>query len=268
MCTGMISLPGPPALDRQRLRRLPTRVTIKLTTTTITINHYIKSEYQSELYYFMFCPLPLFRQLSCTAPRCTRVNCPFTHGPVKAISLPGDQLNLLGTSSPSRALHDAGTTSATASSSSSRGPDKTMIDIRGHEKAISAKRAGSPSLMETRPAKVQKVNSPIRIVQPPPSTSSGPNKSSVSISTSNVSQSSLASGPPVLNATPATSKVPLATRQALLTNLYSAFKSLYQSFHDQHPEFAYNHAIEQEKEIHGKTNKITYKNVSHLFIYL
>lgn len=48
----------------------------------------------------------------------------------------------------------------------------------------------------------------------------------------------------------------------MLSTLYKVFLELYRKFHQDHPELAHRHAVQQEEEIYAKTNKISYKNVS------
>jgi RNA exonuclease 1 len=183
----------------------------------------------------MFSTLGLFRQIACSAPKCARINCPFSHVPVKQLPLPADDLKfLVATPEPVRPPH------------------------------VSGKRAGSPSLTPDRPLKLQKTENLSGSASPsvPGSSrtviSSRPSSSSATSVNGNTSP---LHGPPVINASTAMSKTPLVSRQALLTKLYDAFKDLYHRFHQARPDLAHKDALMQEGEVYAKTNKLTYKNV-------
>jgi len=201
----------------------------------------------------MFTTSGLFRQISCSAPKCTRVNCPFSHVPVKPLAFPADELTFLANSQQSH-----------------RPP--TVI----------GKRAPSPSStpIDPRPTKLQRIESAggSVVASSIPSSSSGssrkptagvPTPFPTSPSASQTAKT-VAYGPPKLVANPAESKIPYATRQAMITNLYGVFKDLYHNFHEAYPSLAHNDAIAQEAEVYAKTNKVSYKNVSpsHYFILI
>lgn len=184
----------------------------------------------------MFSTLGLFRQLSCTAPACSRINCPFSHVPVNPLPLPADGLKSL----------------AAAVSEQPRTPQPNI------------KRPGSPSLTPNRPLKLQKtkdVNKPASPAVASSSRSAPPNQSTSRLANDAKEKDSALYGPPKITATPATSRIPLVTRQALLTSLYNAFKDLYHKFHQERPDLAHKDALIQEEEVYAKTNKLAYKNV-------
>ncbi|KAG8948087.1 RNA exonuclease 3 [Tulasnella sp. 424] len=69
-------------------------------------------------------------------------------------------------------------------------------------------------------------------------------------------------GPPVLQATPATSKIPLKDRQQMLGQLYTHFTTLYAQILPRKPSLASEHALAQEVEIYNRTNAKTYRNAT------
>lgn len=170
----------------------------------------------------MFSSLGLFDQIRCSSPRCSRINCPFSHNSTTPKpSLPVDQLaSLVAPPLPKPVVT----------------PPKPVI----------GKRSSPPTSSETRPSKLVK-------------TEAGP--SPVSPSKAQTATNSKSSGPPILRVNAATSTIPIALRQMMLTNLYQAFVNLYTNFNAKFPHFAHDHAIEQESHIYSKTNKVTYRQV-------
>lgn len=169
----------------------------------------------------MFTSLGLFKQITCVAPKCSRINCPFSHIPVKALQLPADDLKSLA------------------------GSDLTIQPT-----AVIGKRLPSPTFVPTRPTKVPRIERTV-------ASTSTSNFGSASYSTTSISTH----GPPKLLVDPSQSKIPYAARQTMINTLYGVFKDLYHKFHEIHPELAQVDALAQESEVYAKTNKQAYKNV-------
>ena len=198
----------------------------------------------------MFTTRGLFRQVACPTPKCARINCPFSHVPVKHLVLPLDDLKSLA------------------------GSDQLPPPV-----PVTGKRLASPSSSSTntRPAKLPRIENSrgsglLSNIASSSMVTSLPNRSGspASFSTSKITSSSTSlaqQGPPKLLVNPAQSKIPYATRQAMITTLYGAFKDLYHLFHVNHPEVAHIDALAQEAEVYVKTNKQSYKNV-RLIIYI
>lgn len=181
----------------------------------------------------MFTTLGLFKQISCSAPKCARINCPFSHVPVKSLALPVDDLKSL-----------------TGSDQTSSQP----APVTG------IKRLPSP-IPISRPAKLPRIDNagPSRPLSTVASTRTSSSGSTASFSRPSSAPSSVPQGPPKLMVNPSQSKIPYATRQALITTLYAAFKDLYHKFHESHPELAHDDTLAQEAEVYAKTNKQSYK---------
>jgi RNA exonuclease 1 len=189
----------------------------------------------------MFSTLGLFRQIPCPTTRCIRINCPFSHEPIKQSSLPADELDSL-----------------TARQDPTESSQPTSV--------TPAKRTGSPitDVNSTRPAKLLRPdpdNPPMAKTANSSRLAASSGASGSTSTNTNKAMSHSDQGPPKLVVNPANSKVPLNVRQAMLTALYGAFKDLYHQFHSSRPEVAYQDALLQEEEIHAKTNKTTYRNV-------
>ncbi|KAG8899811.1 RNA exonuclease 3 [Tulasnella sp. 403] len=81
-------------------------------------------------------------------------------------------------------------------------------------------------------------------------------------STGSSSKTMAPSGPPVLRASTAASKVPIPDRNLMLQKLYEGFLQLYAPISARNPALASEHALAQELEIYNKTHAKTYRNAT------
>ncbi|KAG8826558.1 RNA exonuclease 3 [Serendipita sp. 401] len=205
----------------------------------------------------MFAPLSFWRTVACSTPACHRINCPFSHVPVKSVPVPADELKQFANGRQQNVMN---TDESIAKSTSSlpqpvigKRPASPLSFPATESRSKSSKRTHSPS-----PALLS--TSVTFSATGYPTNLSSRQKSSFSTSASSSASDSENRGPPKLVANPMTSKVPLATRQAMLTIMYDAFKDLYHTFHPALPVIAHNDALAQEAEVYAKSNKATYKN--------
>ncbi|KAF9055430.1 ribonuclease H-like protein [Hymenopellis radicata] len=173
----------------------------------------------------MFSSLQLFQTPCPDKACCTRPNCLFSHRP----DLP-----------PPPPLVTVANAPATTSSMS-----RTTS-------AVPSKRPAAPSPVRTPSGLTGEPPRKLQIIGPASGRKSVPAKSSTTPAPS--------AGPPVLQVTPATSRVAVPVRQAMLKTLYDHFVVLYNAILPTNPTLASEHALKQEEEIYQAASKQSYRN--------
>ena len=183
----------------------------------------------------MFSALGLFRQISCSAPACRRINCPFSHLAIKSLPLPSDELR----------------------SFASVAEPHPVTGKRPHPPTPTATLAPPSKIQRTDVA--SRPSASLRNVAVLPGRNTG---QVASFSTSTTPKRAVEDFSKFVQDIAAT-KVPFGMRQALFATMYTTgFKDLYHKFHERHPNQAFDDAVAQEAEVYAKSNKTSYKNVS------
>ncbi|KAI0375608.1 ribonuclease H-like protein [Pilatotrama ljubarskyi] len=196
----------------------------------------------------MFPTLGLFQTLPCPdRPRCTRLNCIFSHNPdhaqIPVTPVPVDVPKPSASDSTAPSKPTASTSLSSKPSTSAAAATSTSIPAK--RPISSPLRAAGPSngtSTSEPPTKLQRTGTPRRPVAVP----SGPQTTS--------------NGVPVLRVSAAQSQVPVPVRQAMLKTLYDHFVILYEKILPANPTLAAEHALKQEEEVYSKSTKLTYRN--------
>ncbi|KAI9508949.1 Rexo1 protein [Russula earlei] len=178
----------------------------------------------------MFNTRHLFRDLPCPLGlSCNRQICLFSHDPTVVLKVTQVQPHSASVPVPIAATSTV--------PSKRRAQFDVQLDLR---KVSSSTRPSYPANVE-RPTKLQRTGAAAKPVAVPTASSS-------------------ATGVPILMVNAGQSKIPVSTRQSMLKLIYDHFVVLYNAVLPQNPTLASEHALRQEEEIYGRTNKSTYRN--------